>query len=299
MEYHDPKECRLAHDVRKARTTGLMNAYELELKSIAAADESQHAEALMQQVRALGRMPRESNNPKECRLAHDVRQARTTGLMNAYELELKSIAAADECRRAIVVATERKRSLETFYHEVDAAVSQNLSLEACRSLTVRLHSFRHDPLLQSTDAQASVDQLAWMLGRQREAFRTQRRQANNACLSVRRRSALASVKATLRQWRSVDDRCNCQPAQPSQPAKPASQPTKPAKPARQASQPASQPSQPSQPASQPSQPRPASQPAQPASPASQPAQPASQASPASQPSQPSQPPKPAATVAIS
>ena len=48
-----------------------------------------------------------------------------------------------------------------------------------------------------------------MLARQREAFRTQRHQAKQARLAVRRRSALATVKATLRQWRAADDKCNC------------------------------------------------------------------------------------------
>ena len=95
------------------------------------------------------------------RLAHDLRKFRATGLMTAHEPELTSIAAADERRRVIAAATERKKSLAAFYYEVDTAVSQNLSIDACRSLAARLHDFRHDPLLQhgcaSLSGGAAVD----------------------------------------------------------------------------------------------------------------------------------------------
>ena len=179
-EYHEPEECRLAHDLRKARAAGLMTSYEPELReleikdaeALAASTATEHAkkaEGLMQQVRALGRMPKENHDPKEDHLAHDLRKARATGLMTAHEPELTSIAAADERRRLIAVATERKKSLAAFYYEVDTVVSQNLSNDACRSLTARLHDFRHDPLLQSTDAQALVEELQWMLARVRQS----------------------------------------------------------------------------------------------------------------------------------
>ena len=137
-----------------------------------ATEHAQHAEALMQQVRALGRLPKESNDPKERRLARDLREARDTGLMTAQEPELKSIEAADERRRTIAAATEHKGYLEAFYYEVDAAVSQNLSVDACRLLAARLDVCRHDLLLQSTDAQALVEALQWMLARQRHFLRT-------------------------------------------------------------------------------------------------------------------------------
>ena len=58
------------------------------------------------QVRALGRLPKESNDPKERRLARDLPEARDTGLMTAHEPELKSIEAADERRRTIAAATD-------------------------------------------------------------------------------------------------------------------------------------------------------------------------------------------------
>ena len=167
----------------------------------------------MQQVRALGRVPKESHDPKECRLAHDLRKARAAGLTIAHEPELASMEAADERRRVIAAATERKKSLAAFYYEVDTAVSQNLSIDACRSLAARLHDFRHDPLLQSTDAQALVEELQWMLARARQSLRTANQKAaaksKHAKLAARRRDALANAKETLRQWRAAEDKCNC------------------------------------------------------------------------------------------
>ena len=72
-----------------------------------------------------------------------------------------------------------------------------------RSLVARLRRFNADTtLLQSAETRTMVEELAWMLARQREAFKTQRRQAKHARLAVRRRSALATTTATLRQWRA-------------------------------------------------------------------------------------------------
>jgi hypothetical protein len=130
--------------------------------------------------------------------------------MTAHEPELNSIAAADERRRAIAAATEHKRCLETFYHEVDAANSQGLKNDTFRSLVARLRRFSDDTtLLQSAETRTMVEELEWMLARQQEAFRTEGRQAKHARLALSRRSALATVKATLQQWRAADDKCNC------------------------------------------------------------------------------------------
>ena len=178
-----------------------------------ATEHAQQAEALMQQVRALGRMPKGSHDPKECSLARELRDARATGLMIAHEPELASIEAADERRRVIAAATGRKKSLAAFYNEVDTAVSQNLSKDACRSLAARLHDFRHDPLLQSTDAQAMVVELQWMLARVRQSLRTANQKAaaksKLAMLAARQCNALATVKETLRQWRAAKDNGIC------------------------------------------------------------------------------------------
>ena len=96
------KEQLLAQQLRKARANGLLEAFEEELQDLAvkeaeataisnATENAQQAEALMQQIRALGRMPKESHDPKECRLARELRDARATGLMTSYEPELRDL----------------------------------------------------------------------------------------------------------------------------------------------------------------------------------------------------------------
>ena len=219
-----PEEQRLARDLRDARASGLLKTFEKELRDLALKDDevavartatehAQRVEVLMQQVRALGRMPKESHDPKEQRLARELRDARATGLMTAHEPELTSIAAADERRRLIAAATERKTSLAAFYYEVDTVVSKTVSLDACQSLAARLCDFRRDPLLRITDSQALVEELQWMLARTRQFLRTANQKAaakrKHAKLAACRRTALATVKTTLRQWRAAKDKCNC------------------------------------------------------------------------------------------
>ena len=79
----------MAHDLRKARAAGLMTSYEPELRELeikdaeavaarTATEHAQQAEGLMQQVRALGRMPKEYHEPKECRLASPLLLPRKT-----------------------------------------------------------------------------------------------------------------------------------------------------------------------------------------------------------------------------
>ena len=79
----------LAHDLRKARDAGLMTSYEPELRELeikdaeavaarTATEHAQQAEGLMQQVRALDRMPKENHDPKECRLASPLLLPRKT-----------------------------------------------------------------------------------------------------------------------------------------------------------------------------------------------------------------------------
>ena len=99
----------LAEKLTKARGsfTPAVQKYVDAMRSTSTATEhARHAEALMQQVRALGRIPKESHDPQECRLARELRDARATGLMIAHEPELAIIEAADERRRVIAAATE-------------------------------------------------------------------------------------------------------------------------------------------------------------------------------------------------
>ena len=60
----------------------------LQAESIAT-ERAKQAEGLMQQVRALGRMPKRNHDPKEDHLAHDLRRARAAGFMTSYESELR------------------------------------------------------------------------------------------------------------------------------------------------------------------------------------------------------------------
>ena len=213
------EEQRLGLALRRARATGIMSAYESELRSLdarsAAAEHAQSAEALMDSVRKLGHLPKESQSKsqEEQLLARDIREAKASGLLKAFEEELDEIAAADERRRTIVVATDHKASLEALYYDIDSAVSQNVSLAACRQLAAKLDYFEHHPLLQSTDAQALVTELRWMLGRYRQSRRTEKQKVaakmKHAKQAARRRSALSAVKATLAQWRAAKDKCNC------------------------------------------------------------------------------------------
>ena len=54
----------------------------------------------MQQVRDLGRMPKESHDPKECRLARELRDRRATGLMTSYEPELRELEIKEHAQQA-------------------------------------------------------------------------------------------------------------------------------------------------------------------------------------------------------
>ena len=222
---HKPHEQLLAQQLRKAREKGLLEAFEDELENFASKDaaaaiastateHARQASDLMEQVRALGRMPKESHDSKERRLAHDLRKARATGSMTAHEPELTSIAAADDHRNKVAAAMDHKNSVDAFYHEVDAAILQPLTKDTQRTLSMRRYELSAaPPLLQSVEAQAMLEELRWMLARQRDAMRMHARAAVNkkkhARLAARRRSALATAKATLRQWQAAPDKCNC------------------------------------------------------------------------------------------
>ena len=61
-----------------------------------ATEHAQHAQSLMQQVRKLGHLPRESDShPQEQLLAQQLRKAKANGVLAAFEEELRHIAAAE------------------------------------------------------------------------------------------------------------------------------------------------------------------------------------------------------------
>ena len=63
------------------------------------------------QVRALGRMPKEYQDPKEGRLAHDLRKARAAGFMTSYEPELRELEIKDAEALAASTATEQAKQM--------------------------------------------------------------------------------------------------------------------------------------------------------------------------------------------
>ena len=93
----------LAQKLAKARSsfTPAVQKYVEALRSTSTATEhAQQAQGLMQQVRALGRMPKENHDPKEGRLAHDLRKARDAGLMTSYEPELRELEIKEHAQQA-------------------------------------------------------------------------------------------------------------------------------------------------------------------------------------------------------
>ena len=58
-----------------------------------ATERAARAEAIMQKVRALGRLPVETRSAQEQQLARDLRHARAAGLMAKHEEELQDQAA--------------------------------------------------------------------------------------------------------------------------------------------------------------------------------------------------------------
>ena len=94
------EEQLLARDLREAKASGLLKAFGEELQELAsddhaaeaastAAEHAQRAEALMRQVRKLGRLPKESQSkPREEQLlARGLREAKATGLLKVFEEE--------------------------------------------------------------------------------------------------------------------------------------------------------------------------------------------------------------------
>ena len=81
-----------------------------------AAECAKRTEALTLEVRKVGHLPRErSTSREEQLLARDIREANASGLLKDFEVELEEVAAADECKRTIVVATNHKASFEALY----------------------------------------------------------------------------------------------------------------------------------------------------------------------------------------
>jgi acetolactate synthase regulatory subunit len=129
-----PQEQLLAQQLRKAKANGFLVAHEEELEDFAdkpvaiqkeaaatrtATEHAQHAQSLMQQVRKLGHLPRESQSkPHEQVLARQLRDAKASGFLVAYEEELRHIAAADAKAVTMRLATERAREVTTLHQQI-------------------------------------------------------------------------------------------------------------------------------------------------------------------------------------
>ena len=116
-----PQEQLLARQLREAKAKDLLVAFEEELEDFAgklvatqkeaaatrtATEHAQHAQSLMQQVRKLGHLPRESeSHPEEQSLAWQLRRAKANGFLAAYEEELEDCSHA-HCYRACATRTE-------------------------------------------------------------------------------------------------------------------------------------------------------------------------------------------------
>ena len=70
-----------------------------------ATEHAQPTEGMMQQVRALGRMPKESHNSKWRRLARELCDARAIGLMTSHEPGLCDFEIKDAEAVAVSTAT--------------------------------------------------------------------------------------------------------------------------------------------------------------------------------------------------
>ena len=92
----------------------------LQAESIAT-ERAEKAEGLMQQVRALGRMPKENDDPKEGRLARELRDARAAAFMTSYESELRELEMKDAEALAASTATEHAKKAEGLMQQVRAS----------------------------------------------------------------------------------------------------------------------------------------------------------------------------------
>ena len=99
------------------------------LRHIAAAEHAQHAQSLMQQVRKLGRLPRESeSHPQEQLLAHRLRNAKASGLLVAYEEELQDFA---DKLRALQKRKQPHALLQSMRNTQQASCSRCASWVTC------------------------------------------------------------------------------------------------------------------------------------------------------------------------
>ena len=139
-----------------------------------ATEHAQHAESLMQQVRKLGHLPRESQSePQEQLLARQLRDAKANGLLVAFEEELRQIAAADAKAMSMRLATERVREVTTLHKQILAATELRGDQHTLSAVARQVRKMAADRrVLQSPAMQTLVMQ--WMLARRAQQLRAER-----------------------------------------------------------------------------------------------------------------------------
>jgi hypothetical protein len=230
---HQPRESAskldegaLARDLREAKSKSLLDAVEEELQDLAtkdaeaaagstATERAQYAERLTQQVRKLGRLPRESASKLDERaLARDLREAKSKSLLDPFEEELRGIAAADAKAISRRLATEQAQAVTTLRQKIYAATALGEDIRYPRAAARPVRKMAADKrVLQSPLTQALAEEMRWMLARQSERRRAEQKAARTKNkrqrLLARRRERLSGVMRTLQQLRRSSLRCNC------------------------------------------------------------------------------------------
>ena len=216
------EEQLLAQQLRKAKANGLLLAYEQELEDFAktaatrtATEHAQQAQSLMQQVRELGHLPRESQSkPHEQVLARQLREAKANGLLAAFEEELRHMAAADANAITMRLATERAQKVTTLHQQITACVDGRGDLNNPSAVARQVRKMAADSrVLQSPAMQAHVEEMQWMLARRDQQLRAERLAARalekRRLRQARQRELRCRCKFTLQQLSRSSLQCNC------------------------------------------------------------------------------------------
>ena len=148
----------------------------------------------MQHVHKLGHLPRESQSePQEQMLARQLRDAKANGLLEAFEEELRQIAAADAKAMSMRLATEQARAVTTLHQQIFAATQLTEDLRNPSAIARQVRKMAVERrVLQSPAMQALVEEMEWMLARRTQQLRAERlaarahekRQLRRSCASA-------------------------------------------------------------------------------------------------------------------
>jgi hypothetical protein len=180
-----------------------------------AAEHAQHAQSLMQQVRKLGHLPRESQSkPHEQVLARQLRDAKASGFLVAYEEELRHIAAADAKAVTMRLATERAREVTTLHQQIWACTDGRGDLSNPSAVARQVRKMSTDRrVLQSPVMQALVDEMQWMLARHTQQLRAERLAARarekRRLRQAHQQELRSRCKRTMQQLSRSSLRCYC------------------------------------------------------------------------------------------